>query len=313
MEKKLCAGVALLVLSAPVATVQAAVVSVDCTKKGASINAALAKLDRSLSNTVNVVGTCTENVLVNGHRDLTIAAQGAATLSPSDANSSTVDAIGSSRLTLSGFTINGGAFGVECDDRSVCQLQRVNIVGGTFGGLGLQKQSSADVVGGSIINSAQNGIGVFGASSVNVISEENGGPVVLSGHGSYGIFAQDGSFVRIDGGSITGNNNGAGGDRGAVLKLLGTTISGNSGTGVFVRASTAQVAGNVTGNGSHGIWVRALGYLVFAGTTDLSGNGGDSVRCDNVTATTNPKTLTGQDGFLILDPTPKTNCPNSNP
>jgi hypothetical protein len=317
VEKKLCAGVALLVLAAPMITAQAAVVSVDCSKKGASINSAIGKLDRSLSNTVNVTGNCTENILVNGHRDLTIAAQGAATLSSADVNFGTVEIIGSSRVTLSGLTINGGFNGVQCDDRSVCVLSGVNVVGGTGGGLALQKQSTADVIGGSIINSGGNGIGVFGASSVNVSPGPNNTPVVISGHtepqfqSAYGIFAQDGSFVRVDGATITGNNNGAAGERGAVLKLLGTTITGNSGVGVSVRASTVQVTGAVTNNGSHGIRVRELAYLVFSGATDLTGNVGLYVRCDNVTSTTNPKSLVGS--FVPTEEASKTNCPNPNP
>lgn len=310
MNKNALRVAVFLMLSAPFVASQAATVAVDCAKKGANINDALAKLDRSLSNTVNISGNCIENVLINGHRDLSLVAIGTASLSALDANTATVDVIGSSRVSLRGFTINGGAVGVECDDRSICVLRSVNIVGGSGGGLTLQKQSSVDVFDGSIVNSGAVGVGVYGASSINIRSEATPNPVVISGHLSTGIFAQDGSFVRVDGATISGNSSGVAGDRGAVLKLLGTTITGNTVHGVSVRASTAQVAGSVTGNGGHGIHVQRLGYLVFAGATNLTSNGGQSVQCDHVTSVTNPLTLVGQ-SFLTFDPTPKTTCPSN--
>lgn len=309
MKKKTLHVAAVLILSAPFVASHAAIVAVDCTKKGASVNGALAKLDRSLSNTVNINGSCTENVVVDGHRDLSLVAVGTVSLSALASNTATVRVIGSSRVNLSGFTINGGSVGVECDDRSVCVLRSVNIVGGSSGGLSLQKQSSVDVFDGSIINSGGTGVGVYGASSVNIRSEASPNPVVISGH-STGIFAQDGSFVRVDGATISGNGSGAFGDRGAVLKLLGTTITGNTYQGVIVRASTLQLLGSVTNNGWHGVEVRRLGYVVFAGNTDLTGNTGQSVQCDHVTSVTQPQNLVGQ-SFLTFDAIPKTTCPSN--
>ena len=49
----------------------AALATVDCGKKG-GIQAALDKFDKSLANSLTLVGTCTEVVTVSGHRDLTI-------------------------------------------------------------------------------------------------------------------------------------------------------------------------------------------------------------------------------------------------
>lgn len=309
MNKKALHFAAVLALSGPFVASDAATVSVDCTKKGASINDALAKLDRSLSNTVNISGPCTENVVVNGHRDLSLVANGAASLSALNAGNATLRVVGSSRINASGFTINGGSVGVECDDRSVCVLNSVNLVGGSSGGLSLQKQSSVDVFDGSIVNSGGTGVGVYGASSINIRSDASPNPVVISGH-STGIFAQDGSFVRVDGATISGNDSGAFGDRGAVLKLLGTTITGNTYQGVIVRASTLQISGSVANNGWHGIEVRRLGYVVFAGNTDLTGNTGQSVQCDHVTSVTQPQNLVAQ-SFLTFDAIPKTTCPSN--
>lgn len=314
LKKNVAGAMVALSIAAPAWTTHAAVVSVDCAKKGASIGSALARLDRSVANTVNVAGTCIENVTVAGHRDLTIAAVGTVSVSPLNTALDTVAINGSSRVTLQGLSIVGGTTGVSCNDRSVCVLRSTNLAGGTQAGLSLQKQSSADVQGSSITGSAGTGIGVFGASSVNVGPDAAGVPSTIANHintqfgSAYGIFAQDGSFVRVDGAAITGNDSGVGGDRGTVLKLLGTQIDGNGGNGVFVRASTAQVTGSVSNNGGDGIRVDRLGYLVFSGATQVVGNAALSVSCADVTSVTNPKPLTGR-AFLTLEPGRETDCP----
>lgn len=315
--KTFVAGAVLGVLAvSSIPTAQAAVVAVDCTKRGVSIGAAIAKLDPSVPNTLNVTGTCNENVTVSGHRDLTIAASGTASIAPTNTAADTIAVNASSRLTLQGLSIAAGNTGVACNDRSVCVLRTVSITGGTQGSFALQKQSSGDVQGCSLTGSRGSGVGVFGASSVNIGPDAAGTPTTISGHMSgtqfqtgSGITALDNAFVRFDGGSITGNDTGAFGDRGAVLKLLGTTISGNSLHGVWVRASTLQLAGSVTGNGLDGIWVRRLGFLAIAGDTAATGNGGLSVRCDNVTAITQPQNLFSSP--VTMEPGRETNCPNT--
>lgn len=314
MKTVVASAVLAVVVALPMHNADAAVVAVECGKRG-SINAAIAKLDRSVANTLNVTGTCTENVVVSGHRDLTIAGAGSAAVQPANTAADTIAVNGSSRIVLQNLAIAAGTTGVACDDRSACILRTVSITGGTQGSLSLQKQSTADVQGSSLTNSQGTGIGVFGASSVNIGSDAAGTPTTISGHvnaefgSGSGIFAQDGSFVRFDGGAITGNDTGAVGDRGAVLKLLGTQISGNGGFGVWVRASTLQIAGNVTNNGLDGIWARRLGYVVFAGPTLATGNVGLSVRCDHVTSITQPQNLFSSP--VTMEPGRETNCPST--
>jgi hypothetical protein len=315
MIKQIFGATMALMLGMPVLSAQAANVAVDCTKK-ASVNVALGKLDRSVANTVTITGTCTEDVVVSAHRDLTIVGNAGAGLIASvlsgNTATNTVTVNGNSRVTLQSLSITGGSQGVYCDDRSTCVLKNIAIQGGQDGGLSVQKQSSADVLDGSIVNSQNNGVGVFGASSVNVRSDSSPNPVQISGHANFGLVVQDGSFARVDGATISSNGTGASADRGAVLKLLGTNVSGNTGDGVIVRASSLQITGSVTNNGNNGIWVRKLGFVAFTPsqgqTVTVTGNAGQSVFCENVTSSTQPT-------YLLNDPRVtynNTNCPATN-
>jgi hypothetical protein len=320
-KRRMGAAIA-LVLAVPVSSVNAASIAVDCNKK-ASVNAALGKLDRSAANTLTISGSCTENVVVSGHRDLTIVgATGAsltATVVSGDNATDTVTINGNSRVTIQSLLINAGQQGVYCDDRSACILKNVTISGGTVGGLSVQKQSSADVLGtSSIAGSGGNGIGVFGASSVNVGDSDDPaappGPVI-SGHAGAGAQVQDGSFLRTD--NVTFSNNGFGvfADRGAVIKILGalSAVTGSAYDGISVRASTAQVAGTISGPGARGGsggGLKQLAYVQFNGATVTgSGSGGPGaidVFCVNSSSITNPSPLASAPNRITFG---TTNCP----
>ena len=285
------AAAAAAILFMATASAQAANVTVDCNKK-ASINSALGKLDRSVANTVTIVGTCVENVVVNSHRDLTIVTNGGGVAADVATVSDTIPMYiqGNSRVTLRGLAMSGGGQVVYCDDRSTCILDGVTVSGGLYGGVSAQKQSSLDIVGTtSIAGSGGNGLGVFGASSANV-----GANVTISGHGGSGVAVQDGSFLRVDGGTISGNDSGVFVDRGALAKLLGTQITSNTGgSGVFVRASSVQLSGaTITGNSS-GVFLEHLSFVAFQGGTSVSGNPGGNVICSRPTSTTNVSSACG--------------------
>jgi hypothetical protein len=304
-----------LLVCAPFLSTQAANVLVDCSKK-ASVNTALGKLDRSVANTVTINGTCTEDVVISAHRDLSIVGNAGAglvaTVLSGVTATNTVTVNGNSRVTLQSLSITGGSVGVYCDDRSTCVLKNVAIQGGQDGGLTVQKQSSADVLGSSsITNSGGIGIGVYGASSVNVGDSDEAtappGPVI-SGHGYYGLFAQDGSFLRTDNATISGNGAGVGAERSAVIKILGaqSKVINNAGEGVWVRASTAQLGGLISGNNpGPGVSIAPLAFVRFAGAT-VTGNSGKSVLCQTPTSITSPTLAGGSNASITFN---DTNCP----
>ena len=299
MQKRRILGVTLaLLLAAPVFSVQAALVSVDCSKRGTTLTAAIAKLTKSVANTVTISGTCTEDVSVSGHADLTLIGNPGAnitgTLTPSAGT--TLNVTGGSRITVQSLTINGGpsegATGASCTDRSVCVFKNVVIQGGGPSqiGLSLQNQSSADILGATVIRNSDTGLGVFGASTVNMKPDVAGaaGPVI-SGNGSVGAIVQDGSFLRTDDVRITGNGTGVLAQRGAVIKILSSSslnglgsVDSNAGDGVVVRASVAQVGVNVANNGGNGVFIRQLAFATVFDGLDFSGNGGGfAVKCED--------------------------------
>jgi len=267
--------------------------TVDCTKKG-KIQSAINKFDKSSANTVTIVGACVENVVVSTHRDLTIIGEAGASLAAAVADSNAaIEALGS-RVTVRNLPVSGNQLAqsaVSCNDRSVCILENVTVSGATLWGIFVQKQSSADVIGSPttvISGSGSAGIGVYGQSSVN-ISPSSGidqPGITITGNG-VGIDALDGSFVRVENAQISSNTiGGVSGNRGAVVKVFGTTISGNGGPGILMRASTVQTSPqfdlplNIVNNVGPGVVLRHLssgqiaGSAPGVGTTSISGNGG---------------------------------------
>jgi hypothetical protein len=303
----LCITVALL--AASVFSAQAAVVTVDCTKKGTTLTAALAKLTKSVANTVTISGTCTEDVVVSGFTGLTLTGNSGAaitgTLSPAGGITLTVN--GGSSITVQSLTINGGPSdgggAALCTDRSFCVFDNVVIQAGgpDQTGLSLQDQSSADVLGVTVIRNNDTGLGVFGASTVNMRPDGSTGPgPVISGNGSFGAIVQDGSFLRTDDVRITGNGVGVFAQRGAVIKLLDlgdglASVDSNAGDGIQVLAAVAQVGVAVTNNGGSGVFLRQLAFATVVGT--FSGNGtGLAVKCQDPVTSVSPQIACGTPG-----------------
>jgi hypothetical protein len=293
MQKKHFLGVTVaLLLAAPVFSAQAAAVSVDCSKKGTTLTATLAKLTKSVVNTVTISGTCTEDVTVSGYTGLTLVGNpGAAitgTLTPSGGTTLTVN--GGSTITVQSLTINGGpsqgATGALCTDRSLCVFDNVVIQGGGAPGqtgLALQNQSSADILGATVIRNNDTGLGVFGASTVNMRPDVSGaaGPVI-AGNSTFGAIVQDGSFLRTDDVRITGNGTGVSANRGAVIKILDDgdgfgSVDSNAGDGIVVQASVAQIGVALAGNAGNGVFIRQLAYALVIDGFDFAGNGGGFV------------------------------------
>ena len=190
--------------------------TLDCAR--GSLASEIDKLDRSVANVLEFTGDCVEDIVIEGHRNLTLrgvngASVTATVFDPADENGSTTALmISRSDVTVESVTINGGRQGVQCDNRSVCILRDVDILRG-FGGLAAQSQSAVDVYGSSEISGTGSGfagIGVYGASAVNIRPHWVDGYV--EGEPGYrvsgflvGVVAQDGSFFRSDNLEVTGN------------------------------------------------------------------------------------------------------------
>lgn len=298
----------LLCFTLQTTSVAAKTINVNCNNK--SLATKLANLNKTKSHTVNVKGTCTEDLVISGFKHLTIAGNPTATLAatvfdPLDQSlSTTALSVENSKLSLRSLTINSGAEGIRCFARSVCDLEDV-VVDGGHSGMSYQDQSLGFIKGASAIqNSLGIGLGIFGASSVNLRPEPfvaGGSGPTISGHGSVGVAMLDGSFLRGDGATISGNDVGILGRRNVILKFFdGGGITGNASDGISLTASsTGQIITNVTLNGGNGVTVGTLTYLTVGGAT-ITGNTGLSVSCQDATV------VVDQIAFATID---STNCP----
>jgi len=269
-------------LALPALPALAADVSVDCSKK--SLTTEIGKLNTVATNTVRISGNCVEDIVIDGHLNLTLIGNGAASITATDPGTTAL-AINNSHVTVQDLTLNGGASAAGCDNRSTCIFRDVTVQGGS-NGLTAQGQSAIDIIGSSsIVGSTGTGVGVYGASSVNMRPTwANGfdgaepGPVV-SGHG-VGIWIQDGSFLRTDNVTIADNDVGIEARRNATIKVFANSsdaaISGNSSWGIRVtQSSVGQIIEDFTDNGT-ALIVGALSYVTVQGGT-YTDNGSDAL------------------------------------
>ena len=274
-----------------VGPLHAATVNVNCTIS--TLSNALALLTKTDTNLVNISGNCIEDVEVAGFRDLTLNGIGAASITTTESindfptgTALTVDQ--RSSVTVQALTLNGGNLGqgALCTGRSYCLFRNVTFDGG-LGGLSVQSQSGADIVGTSKIqNFADTGLGVYAASTVNLHPEPNNdttaGPVI-SGQG-LGVAVQDGAYLRADNVSISGNYLGIYAQRNAVLKIFGPMgkVNNNMDIGIFAQLGSAvQVnAAAVSNNGGDGIYLGPLSSVQLGNGAAIKGNGKWSVNCE---------------------------------
>jgi hypothetical protein len=225
-------------------------------------------------STINVSGACHENVVIQSLDRLTLnAAPGASINDPSGGNSDVLDIIDSRDVSVNNFTINGGAFGISCSDRSLCRLNGNSVQGANTSGVGVFF-SQTDVNGGLVRNNAA-GLNVYNGSAVKVQG------VTVQNNGT-GIEVRTDSFVTTDS-TISGNSGtGVFAHFNATVHCLGCTVSGNGDHGVIIRQkSTVRFAGGtVTGNASGGVLLSEESSTFFGNGGNVTGNtGGLDVAC----------------------------------
>jgi hypothetical protein len=267
---------------------QAANLSVNCNKKE-TIHKALklvAAQNPGGPNTITVSGSCEDNLVIDGFDRLTLITKNGASIS--DASSGTLAVVfvhDSQSFHLQGFTINGGADGVDCVGASVCYL-RGNTVQSSVGqqGVGVGGGSRSILVGNTIQNNTQRGLTVNGGGQVFSNSD------TFTGNASAAIVANSGTYLTADISNIT--NNAADGSAAVVVtdhsaaRLISCTIRGNRGDGVDVqrgsetRFDAYDGLGAITANSGVGVSVSDLSFALFTGGTTITGNlAGADVLC----------------------------------
>src|SRR5262250_578309 len=127
----------LLAIGGVTTCAQAAHLTVNCDKKETIHKAVklLANSNPQGPNTVSVSGSCKENIVIRSMDRLTLITKtGASITDRSRGSLAVVDIEDSQKVTLQGFTINGGAQGILCNTASLCYLTGNTIQGpGRFG------------------------------------------------------------------------------------------------------------------------------------------------------------------------------------
>jgi hypothetical protein len=251
---------------------QAVTLNVNCNAQAGQLHTiagALKLLNPSGPNTINVSGSCNENVLIQSFQNLTLnAISGASITDASGGAGFVVDIEDSTEVTLQGFTINGGDIGVFCGDLSVCRFKNNTIQNATASvsgdGIGVQVGRSRASFNGDVVqHNSVRGVNVANGSTAygfNIQVNNNGfdginivggslffgDPVSIQNNGTFGVNVANHSTFTLFAGAITGNGS-------------GVTVRGAA------EANFESFDGpiNISGNGGNGVQIHDLSFALF--------------------------------------------------
>jgi hypothetical protein len=250
-------------------SMQASTINVQCggSQNPTSITAALLLVNPAGPNTLNISGTCNENVVINKFNRLTLSGRsGSRVTDASGKTAQTILVIDSTDVVFQNMNVDGGIAGIQCDSFSVCRFTGVTV---RNSGAGIQITQSRAELDTTSIRHTQNGLASLDGSSVRLdfgVDIENS---------ENGIDVQDGSSLNAINATVTNNQmQGVYVSDGAHLSLSSTTISGNrNGVAVQSHSSVDFGAGNtVTGNQDFGVYLFDLSYATFNPGNNITGN-----------------------------------------
>jgi len=257
-------------------TANAATLWVNCGAKSGltSINAALKALQSLESRgpaTINVSGACNENVVIQSMDRVTLnSLLGASINDTSGGNLTTVTIDDSRDVTVSGFTINGGADGIDCLNASLCRLTGNTVENSPSDGIGVWAFSQADITGGTLLGNGFAGLQVANGARARAIG------VTVQGNWR-GVIVNNSGFLQFLSAAIHTNPDvGVWVAQGATFLCGGCSVHDNAGDGVHaeqgstVRFQTAFAVPTatpyrVTQNGGAGVSLANLANVSFGG------------------------------------------------
>lgn len=259
---------------------RAADLKVDCDGAGAlsTINSALKLLNPQGPNTVTVSGACHENIVIQSFDRLTlIASPGASITDASNGSLNVVRIADSQRISINGFTINGGDVGVFCFGGSLCRLTGNTIQGAAVHGV-VVGQAQVALKGDTLQNNAERGLSIIDVGSVEAFG------ITVQGNRD-GIVLNSASFLAVSG-TIQNNRRFGVVASNSTLRCLPCSISGNGTDGVHLQEGSKATfeafdgINSITGNGGAGVYLGDLSFAFFAAGDMVTGNaGGTDVVC----------------------------------
>jgi len=267
-----------------VVAAQAETLRVNCnSKKGLThISQAINILQHDASqgsSTILVSGTCNENVVIQSLDNLTLTAQGGASINDSSGgNADVLDIVDSRRVSVNGFTINGGANGVGCLDASQCRFSGNTVQGSANYGV-VVNESQATFNGDTLQNHGGRGLSVIDHGTADAFG------ISVHGNGD-GIVLNSGAYVVIGNSTIQNNQRfGIFASNHSTVRCLPCTITNNSNDGVRLQKASEgafDFGGNtITSNGGAGVTLLDLSFASFDPGDVITGNlGGTDVVCN---------------------------------
>lgn len=259
------------------------------------------------SNTITVYGTCTEDVVISGAQNLTIAGAPGAVLMDAgminvvaggilEIDNSQNVTIQNLKFQLTSYPVYGPSPAILVNGSSLL-MEGIDIEGASgTDGMDINPNSSVQLIGANTIENNNDGqadgegISLTGPAANLMIGSGPGAPVgctVIQGNGDDGVLASAQASVGIIGfpnRCITIQNNGA----------FGVQISGSS-TGVL---SNRGPSTNITLSGNAaGIYASLYGHIQLAGPMLIQNNSVSGIKLRDASANVLP--LAAQEGPVI--------------
>jgi len=214
-------------------------------------------------HSIDVSGTCTEVVRMNGRQRVTIQrAGGAATATivhPAGPLSDVVNLQESRDITLRNLVIQGGGQGVRLIV-STMRMQGCTVENSAGSGINVNPASTLRLDSSTIQNNGGQGFVIFDGSTVLIGGPSPAGAVTISGNGAAGIRV-DRSVLNLTG-NVTIENNG-----GLAINMFGGQLVVNGAQGE-----------NIFRNNGGGINVQSAAGVIFNGQNTIQNNGGSGLQ-----------------------------------
>jgi len=260
--------------------------------------------------TINVTGTCNENVIIPEETNgLILDGQNTATINGPSASSPTVWVLGRG-ITIQNFTITGGYQGIGIFYGATATINHNDISGASAGqgALSVVESSQATILNNNIHNNLGYGIVLTENATARIgfilQTDASASPNIIQNNGAYGIGVGRGSSARIVGNNISNNSSfGIAVYRLGQADIADNTINANGGGGIIVAQNSVINLGEdnptaflqqpnvtTTNNSGYGL-VCVLGGAIYGhlgSTNPIMGKSGPSsidVSCPNILMT----------------------------
>lgn len=273
--------VSVVYLAVPGYAAETKTMSVDC-NIGETIGAALQQFARpGRALTVNITGTCTENVVVTVD-DTTLqgVAAGGATVVGADSAQNTIQVESAARVVLDNLIVSGPRNGIVAANSASLTVRDVKARNNAQSGVVSATGSRVSVESSGLTNNGLVGFAVTDNAAGFVTDstiQENGSSGVVVQRASSARVGQ--SVAAVNGPNMITGNGGSGVlvYESAQALVHGNTIMGNGGAGVNVEAATGTVTANrLESNNAYGIIVtNNAGARI--GITDATTGAGNTI------------------------------------